>query len=129
MVASKDSILSDMKKAKGLGSAHHGAMHKLLHDITTIAIIPLIGWVMYSVVQLRGASYEEFMAYMASPFSMVMAILFVIVTLKHFALEIQVVIEDYISCKCFRMMKIIGMKVFFITLSITAIISILKVGL
>ena len=129
MKNSNDSILSDMKKAKGLGSAHHGAMHKLAHDITTLAIIPLIAWVMYSVFSLRGASYEEFTAWMSSPVSILMAILFVIVTLKHFALELQVVMEDYISCQWLRVMKVIGMKLFFTVLGIVAIVSILKVAL
>jgi succinate dehydrogenase / fumarate reductase membrane anchor subunit len=126
---SDSSILSDMKKAKGLGSAHHGAMHKMLHDITTLLNIPLVGWVIYSIYSLRDASYGDFVTYMSSPISIVMAILFVVVTLKHFALELQVVFEDYISCKCFRMIKILGMKLFFFVLGVTAIISILKVAL
>jgi len=126
---SKNSILSDMKKAKGLGSAHHGAMHKLAHDITTIVNIPLILWVMYSIYTLRSATHGDFTAYFAHPFHAVMAILFVVVTLKHFALELQVVMEDYISCYFFRMVKILGMKIFFIVLGLSAIISILKVAL
>jgi len=129
VTTNNNSILSDMKKAKGIGSAHHGAMHKLQHDITTLLNIPLVAWVMYSIFSLRNSSYVEFTAYMMSPFSIVMAILFVIVTLKHFALELQVVMEDYISCSCLRMMKIIGMKIFFVALGVAAIVSILKVAL
>lgn len=129
MPASKDSILSGLKKAKGLGSAHHGTMHKLMHDITTIVNIPLVAWVIYSIFSLRNASYDEFVTWMSTPFSMVMAVLFIMVSLKHFALELQVVFEDYISCRWFRMMKIIGMKLFFLVLGVTAIISILKVAL
>ena len=129
MMHSNNSILSDMKKAKGLGSAHHGAMHKLAHDITTILNIPLVAWVIYTIYSLRNASYDEFVAWMSNPISIVVAILFVIVTLKHFALELQVVMEDYISCKWFRMMKIIGMKLFFFALGVSAIISILKVAM
>ena len=129
MTYSKDSILSDMKKAKGLGSAHHGAMHKLAHDITTLLNIPLVAWVMYSIFSLRNASYGEFVAWMSNPISIVMAILFVVVTLKHFALELQVVMEDYIASKGLRMVKIVGMKLFFFALGVTTIISILKVAL
>ena len=129
MTYSKDSILSDMKKAKGLGSAHHGAMHKFAHDITTLLNIPLVAWVMYSIFSIRNASYGEFVAWMSNPVSIVMAILFVVVTLKHFALELQVVMEDYIASKGLRMVKIVGMKLFFFALGVTTIISILKVAL
>ena len=128
MTYSKESILSDMKKAKGLGSAHHGAMHKLAHDITTILNIPLVAWVIYTIVSLRDASYEEFVAWMSHPVSIVVAILFVIVTLKHFALELQVVFEDYISIKWLRMLKVVGMNLFFLALGIATIISILKLA-
>lgn len=129
MAKSNNSILSDIKKAKGLGSAHHGAMHRLQHDITTLANIPLVAWVIYSIFSLRTASYEVFVTWISNPVSIVMAVLFIIVTLKHFALELQVVMEDYISCKWLRMMKVVGMKLFFFALGTTAIISIFKIGL
>lgn len=123
-----DSIQTPLAKAKGLGSAHHGAEHKLAHNITTLTNIPLVAWVMYSIYSLRNATYEEFVSWMSHPVSVVVAILFVILTLKHFALELQVVYEDYISCKCLRMMKIIGMKLFFFVLGIATIVSIFKIA-
>ncbi len=121
-------IQSPLGKARGLGSAHHGAMHNLAHDITTLVNIPLVAWVIYSIVSLRSASYSEVIAWMSHPVSIVAAILFVMVALKHFALELQVVFEDYISCKCLRMIKVVGMKLFFIALGVTTIISILKIA-
>ncbi len=129
MSKSNNAILTDMKKAKGLGSAHHGAIHKLQHDITTLVNIPLVAWVIYSIFSLRNASYQEFTIWMSNPVFIVMATLFVIVTLKHFALELQVVMEDYISSKWLRMVKVVGMKLFFFALGTTAIISILKIAL
>ena len=128
-IKSSTTIQTDIKRAKGLGSAHHGAMHKLLHDITTILNIPLVAWAIYTIYSLRNASYDEFTSWFASPFHMVMGILFVAIILKHFAMELQVVYEDYISCKALRLIKIIGMKLFFIALGVTTIISILKIGL
>ena len=125
---SNKSIQSPLGKARSLGSAHHGAMHNLMHDITTLLNIPLLAWVIYSVVSLRNAGYDDFIAWMSHPVSIVAAILFVMVTLKHFALELQVVYEDYISCKCLRMIKVVGMKLFFIVLGVTTIISILKIA-
>lgn len=121
-------LTSPLGKAKGLGSSHHGTEHKLAHNITTLTNIPLVAWVMYTVFLLRNASYDEFLAWMAHPISVLIAILFVISTLRHFALELQVVYEDYISCKCLRMIKVVGMKLLFFTLGIATIISILKIA-
>lgn len=124
----KNTIQSPLSRAKGLGSAHHGTEHKILHNITTLANIPLFGWVMYTIYSLKNAAYEEFTTWMAHPFSIVATILFVIVVLKHFALELQVVYEDYISCKCFRMIKVVGMKIVFFILGTATIVSILKIA-
>ncbi|HPD82911.1 MAG: succinate dehydrogenase, hydrophobic membrane anchor protein [Alphaproteobacteria bacterium] len=123
-----NTIQSPLGKAKGLGSSHHGTGHKIAHNITTLTNIPLVAWVIYSVCSLRDATYEEFTTYMSHPVSIVVAILFVVSTLKHFALELQVVYEDYISCKCLRMMKIIGMKILFLVLGLATIVSILKIA-
>lgn len=128
MSKSKNSIVSPLAKAKGLGSSHHGTVHKITHNITTLTNIPLVAWIMYSIYSLRNASYEEFTIWMAHPVSIIVTILFVISTLKHFALELQVVYEDYISCKCLRMIKIIGMKLLFLVIGIATIISILKIA-
>ena len=126
---SKDnSIQSPLAKAKGLGSSHHGTGHKIAHNITTVTNIPLVAWVMYSIFSLRDANYEEFMAWISHPVSILVAVLFVISTLKHFALELQVVYEDYISCTCLRRLKIIGMKLLFLAIGIAAIISIMKLA-
>jgi succinate dehydrogenase / fumarate reductase membrane anchor subunit len=124
----QNKLVSPIAKAKGLGPAHHGTEHKLLHNITTLLNIPLVAWVMYSVYSLRNANYEQFTAWMAHPFSIVVFILFVVVALKHFALELQVVYEDYVSNRAFRMIKVVGMKIFFVALGITTIVSILKIA-
>ena len=128
-MARNNSIVTPLAKAKGLGSSHRGTHHKIMHNITTLTNIPLVAWVMYSIFSLRDASYEEFTSWMAHPVSIVAAILFVISTLKHFALELQVVYEDYISCQCLRRFKVISMKLLFLVLGIAAIISILKIAL
>lgn len=124
-----NSIQTPLAKAKGLGSSHHGTNHMIAHNITTLTNIPLVLWVMYSVVSLRAASYEDIMAWVANPISVVLIILFVISVFKHFALELQIVFEDYVSCKVSRMIIVVGMKLFFFVLGLSTILATLKVAL
>lgn len=128
MSKTDNKIVSPLKKAKGLGSSHHGTHHLIAHDITTITNIPLVLWVIYSIFSLRDANYEQVIEWMAHPFSVIAATLFVISTFYHFVLELQVVYEDYISCKCLRIIKVIGMKLVFFILSLATIFSILKIA-
>tara|TARA_A200000113_G_C8853531_1_gene351055 strand:- start:1152 stop:1538 length:387 start_codon:yes stop_codon:yes gene_type:complete len=108
---------------------HKGTGHKAAHNLTTIANIPLVAWFVYAVLSLRGADYEALQAFLGQPFNMVMAILFVIVPLTHFALEIEVVYEDYISDLKKRALMINLMKVVFGLIGLATIVSILKLGL
>lgn len=124
-----NSIQTPLAKAKGLGSSHHGTHHMIAHNITTLTNIPLVLWVMYSVITLRGASYDDIMPWVANPISVVLIILFVISVFKHFALELQVVFEDYVSCKVARMIIVVGMKLFFFVLGLSTILATLKVAL
>lgn len=122
------SILTDNKKAKGLGSAHSGHHHWMAQRITAIANIPLVLWVVYSVFNLQGVSYLEFTEWLSSPLNAILAILFVLNSFYHAKLGNQVIIEDYISCVCFRNFKLIGQKLFFVALGVATIFSILKIA-
>lgn len=128
MSKNNHSILSDMKKAKGLGSAHSGTHHWLMQRVTAIANIPLIFWAVYAVFKLQGASHADFVTFFTSPMNAVLAILFILNSFYHAVLGNQVIVEDYIHCQCFKMMKLIGMKLFFVALGVATIFSILKMA-
>jgi len=108
---------------------HDGTGHKIAHNITTLCNIPLALWLIYTIFTLRNAAFPEVAGYMSQPLNIVAGILFIFCTLKHFALEIEVVFEDYISNIGLRNFIIIAMKIFFLVLGLTATISILKLGL
>lgn len=128
MKQNNHSIISDIKKVKGLGSAHHGNSHWMAQRITAIANIPLILWAVYSVFNLQGVSYLEFTAWLASPLNSILAILFVLNTFYHASLGNQVIVEDYIANFVFRKIKLIAQKLFFIGLGVATIFSILKIA-
>ncbi len=108
---------------------HDGTGHKVAHNLTTLANIPLVAWFIYAVFTLRAANYAELQIFMAQPVNLVAAVIFVAVLLKHFMLEIEVVLEDYISNISKRHASIIALKTFSFVLGVTSIISILKIGL
>ncbi len=127
-MADDQDFRSPLKKAKGLGAAHAGVHHWMAQRITALALIPLVVWLVYSIVDLKGASYAEFMAWTASPINAVLMIFFVIASFYHGVLGAQVVVEDYIKCKCLKMTKLIAHKLFFTALAIATIFSILKIA-
>lgn len=121
-------IQSDLARARGLGSAHHGTGHWMAQKITALANIPLVAWMVYSVVDNIGATHAQFTTWLAQPLNAILMILFVISTFYHAQLGAQVITEDYVSCKVMRLAKIIGQKLFLFALAAASIFSILKVA-
>jgi len=122
-------IETPLAKARGLGAAHEGAHHWLHQRITAIANVPLVVWLVYSIVDLKDASYTDFMAWMQNPLHPVLLILLVLSVYYHAVLGKQVVIEDYVSCNFMKMAMIIAVKLGFTVLAVATIFSILKVAL
>ncbi len=128
MADKKDNFAAPLKIAKGMGSAHEGTDHWMKQKITALANIPLILWLIYSIVSLRGASYGEFTGWLAQPLNAILMILLVISVCIHAKLGAQVITEDYISCKALRTAKLIGQKIFFAAIAVACIFSILKIA-
>ena len=120
---------SPLGRARGLGSAKEGANHWMSQRITAIANIPLVLWLVFSIVSLKGASHAQFTDWLAHPLNAILMILFIISTFYHAKLGSQVVTEDYIHNEGLKFVKLIAQKLFFFGLGIACIFSILKIAL
>lgn len=117
-----------LKKAKGLGSAHDGVEHWLGQRVTAIAMVPLVLWLVWSIVGLQGASYAQFTGWLAQPINAVLMILTLVSVFYHAKLGTQVIVEDYISCKCTQKAVLIGLKLGIFALGVACIFSVLKIA-
>lgn len=125
----EDTVQSPLARARGYGAAHEGTTHWLHQRVTAIALIPLVIWLVYSILKLQGADYLTFTTWLSSPLNAILMILFVLATFYHAVLGSQVIVEDYIHAEWFKITKIIGTKLFFTAATIACIFSILKIAL
>lgn len=125
----KQSLKTPLARARGLGSAGHGSGHWMAQRVTAVANIPLVIWLVYSVISLMGADYGAFTYWLSQPLNAVLMILFVTSVFYHAALGLRVVIEDYVSCECMKMASLIGIKLGLFALAVAALFSVLKVAL
>lgn len=119
-----------LKNAKGMGTTHHGHAHWMAQKITAIANLPLVLWLVWSIVSLygQGASYELFTAWVAQPLHAILLIALFVSVYYHAALGFQVVVEDYVSCIASRKVMLIASKLGFTLLAIVCIFSVLKIA-
>lgn len=126
---SKDIYAAPLKSAKGLGSAKEGTDHWLKQKITALANIPLILWLIWSIIGLHGASYDEFTLWLAHPVNTILMILLIISVCLHAKLGAQVITEDYVSCETLKMTKLIAQKLLFFGIAVACVVSVLKIAL
>lgn len=90
------SYLTDRKRAVGMGSAKTGTEHHWSMTLSSVALLVLIPLFVFTFGPMLGAPYEEVVAYFNRPFPVIVAGLTMLVTFKHFAGGVQVLIEDYV---------------------------------
>jgi succinate dehydrogenase / fumarate reductase membrane anchor subunit len=88
--------LTDRKRAKGLGSAKSGTAHHWSMTISSVALLILLPFFVFTFGSALGGTYEEIVAYYSRPFPAIIAALTIAVTFKHFNDGVQTLIEDYV---------------------------------
>ena len=83
-------------RARGLGSAKQGVHAWTAERISAIALVPLMLWLVASIVVLHGASHIDFVTWLRRPVSTVPMVLSLIAIFRHTALGLQVIVEDYV---------------------------------
>lgn len=111
------SIRTPLAKVRGLGSAKDGTHHWWMQRLTSVALIPLCIWLVYSLLGLGMANQATVAAWMKSPVQALLMTAFLGATIYHSKLGIQVIIEDYVhahfSKNALLMMNAFGFIILF----------------
>jgi len=117
-----------ISRVRGLGSAKDGTHHWWMQRLTAVALVPLSIWFVISMIGLASADHAAVSAWLATPLTAVLMLLFVIATFYHMQLGLQVVIEDYIHGEAAKMVCLIGIKLGSFALGVAAAFAVLKVA-
>lgn len=90
------SYLTDLKRAEGHGSAREGTRRHWATTKSSVALLILTPFFIFTFGPMLGQSHADVMAYFARPFPAIVAALMIAVGLMHFKTGIQTVIEDYV---------------------------------
>jgi succinate dehydrogenase / fumarate reductase membrane anchor subunit len=122
------SLRNPLAKAHNHGSAGEGVGHWWAQRFSAILLVFLTVWLIYALASLIGADHAAAAAWIGRPFNAAMAILFVVTSIYHGELGLQVVIEDYIHTRATEVTLMVLIKIASIVGGLLAVIAILKMA-
>jgi succinate dehydrogenase / fumarate reductase membrane anchor subunit len=115
-------------RVRSLGSAKAGTGDFWRQRLTAIAMVALIIPVIVIVMMLLGRSHAAAIQILGSPFVAIVLILFIIASVWHMKIGMQVVIEDYVHDEKLKLVTIIGNNFFSAAVALAAVYAILKLS-
>lgn len=133
-MAVKDSVTQSalrtpLGRVRGLGSARGGTHHWWMQRVTSIALLPLTIWFVFSAVGLVGAGYAETRAFISAPLNAVLLLALIGLTFHHMAAGLQVVVEDYMRGEFARMATILVIKGVALLMALASALAVLRIAL
>jgi succinate dehydrogenase / fumarate reductase, membrane anchor subunit len=124
-----DLLRSPLGRARGNGSARAGSHHWWAQRLTSVAMLPLTLWFIFSVIHLSGASHQVVIDWMSAPLTLGLMLALIVATFHHLQLGLQVVIEDYVHDDRLKLGAVLLIKGLSVLLALVCIVSVLKIGL
>jgi len=118
-----------LARAKGLGPAGHGAGHWWIHRMTAVSNIPLVIAFVIIVASLAGRTYEEAILIVSHPLISILLILAVISVTNHMRLGMQIIIEDYVHDRGWKIATLIANNFYAAIVAVACLYGLIKVGL
>jgi succinate dehydrogenase / fumarate reductase membrane anchor subunit len=123
------SYRTPLGRARGLGSAKHGAGHWVSERVSAIALVPLVIWMVYGILRLSAGDYGFAVHWVQDPLNATLTVLIFAISFWHMHAGVRVVVEDYIH-KTLTKTGLLLINLFICGLAgALAIFSVLKVAL
>lgn len=123
---SRSEYITPAKAARGLGSAKTGTRHHIHQRVSAIALIFLVPWFLFSIINAMDAGLAGAQAWAGQPWNALLLILTAGAAFFHMRIGMQVVIEDYIDKAGSRMALLILNSFVCIVLFAAVALSVLK---
>ena len=122
------SMRTPLGRVRGLGSARSGTRDFWLQRLSAIASVPLTIAGVVLVISLTGRSYSALKQILASPVVAVPLLLFILATVVHMKIGVQIIIEDYVYEKK-QKLTLLMLNIFFaVAIGLACTYAILKLS-
>lgn len=117
-------LRTDLKKARGLGTAHSGVGHWLALRICAVALVPLTFWLVFAMLHLANADYSQVILWIRQPVNAILLLALILFAFYHGYLGLQEVIEDYVHRISSKFFLLIALRIFFFAFAVADIFAV-----
>jgi len=89
-------VTTPLKRVEGYGSAKTGSGTWKAERFTSLVLVPLTVWGLWSAWSIAGSGFEGATAWLRDPVNAGLLVVTLAVSLWHMALGLRVIIEDYV---------------------------------
>jgi succinate dehydrogenase / fumarate reductase, membrane anchor subunit len=123
------SLRSPVGRVLGLGSAGEGSGHWWTQRVSSVALVLLGLWFVFSLVRMPDVSYGVVTAWIGSPVNAVLLALLIGTMVYHSMLGVQVVVEDYVSHHGAKIVTLLLLNFLHYVLAALGIFAVLRIAL
>jgi succinate dehydrogenase / fumarate reductase membrane anchor subunit len=122
-------MATPLKRVRGLGAAHQGTETFWRQRVTAMANIPLVIFLVLSIVSHIGAPYAQVKAYIANPIVAVLMLALIISAAIHMRIGLREIIEDYVHAEGCKVLALVATTFFAGLIAIACTLAIVKISL
>ena len=122
------SIRTPLGRVRSLGSAHHGTRVFWHQRLTSVANIPLSIAMIVIIIGLRGRNHAAVVQILGSTLVAITLLLFIISSVYHMWLGMQVIVEDYVHDEVWKLITLMANTFFSFAVGLAAVFAILKLS-
>jgi len=121
-------LRTPLGRVRHLGTARSGTEHFWRQRLTSVAGIPLTIAVLAIMVGLFGRNHAAVVKILGSSMVAIVMLLFIITSIYHMWLGMQVIIEDYVHDERLKFLTLMANTFFSFTVGLAAVFAILNLS-
>jgi succinate dehydrogenase / fumarate reductase membrane anchor subunit len=122
------SMRTPLSRVRALGPSHSGTSDFWRQRLTAVAMVLLILPVIVVVMMLLGRNQAGAKEILGLPLVAIIMLLFIVASVWHMKIGMQVVIEDYVQSETVKLAAIMANNFFSVAVALASIYAILKLS-